>query len=360
MSSLVVLLSLAACGAREGATAEEEVETRSDAIINGMGRNEATFGGVLVEGASPCSGSLLAPDLVLTHARCANATQVRSAGVAIAVEISRVAPGSGGELVTLQLRKKFPSTTFVWQLTRTRVVKDEVLSCFGFDGSRVFGSGTFRVIDVSGDVISLRGGPVGLGQAFDVGVSDDGGFCIRDGNFELAATLAQKGPGARAFQVTGLQSVFADLMNAIVQARSQFAITLVDDPNKVTPNVLTLDAVRGLTSLPRVARDPRQGFYLAPTGAPDEVRLVNANTGQCLAMGFQAIAVSCDVTRSNQKFKMNYLPSFFTTGGMTDGYQFSAGLCLPTLGGSVPALPCGVLAQQLPGYDVFGMWLNQF
>lgn len=348
-----VLLSslLFACGGPVESTA-----STSQAITSGNARADDVFGAGLVDApGTACSSAFLAPDLVLTHARCLGGTKVTVAGKTYDVELGR-SVSINKELATLQLKKQVPATVFNWTPTRTRVTSTDVLTCFGFDVSRVLTSGTFRVVDLSGEAIFLQGGSSFPGT-FGVAPIDDGGFCIRDGSFEIVATLAAApaAPGApRAVQVDTLGKGVNDLMAAVVQARSQWAITLVNDPNAASPAALTLSGT-ALIPLSRVARDPSQAFYLARGAAPDLVSLVNANTGLCVfGSGVLAGARSCNFASTSQQWKMESFQAF--PGPLKDAYRFrlvaNPALCL-SVGGS-PLVPCTLAAAN------FGMWLNAF
>lgn len=358
MKRIVASLCLAACGPLESMEADGAAST-SQAIVNGNFRSDVTFGGALVETAtSTCSGAFLAEDLVLTHIRCKAATRVWVGGKKYSIKLARNVPFNN-DLAALQLRQEVPSIATL-RPTNRRVSSGEQLSCFGFDAQRTFTSGEFRVTDLSGDFIFLAGG-LGFSGTFGVDTTDDGGFCIRDGG-ELAAIFSLKGTASpRAVQVDQASGWLANLMNAVVQARSRASLTLVNDPNLATPTTLTASGT-ALTSSPRVAKSLPQAFYLAPAvpARPEVVSLVNADSGRCVsASGLflpTANLATCAMSTSRQQFVLVSSSNVFPAG-MTDGYKLESlgapGWCLvPT--GAPFLVPC------TSSQASFGFWLNLF
>lgn len=364
MKRLVPLLCLAACGPLEPMEAED-LASSTQPITNANPRSELTFGGALVELAGgDCSGAFVARDLVLTHVRCLASARVWVNGQKYSVKLARRVPFSA-ELAALQLKQQVPVTT-VLSGSSTRVASGEALSCFGFDGSRRFGSGAFRVTDLSADTIYLRGG-VAFGGSFGVERSDDGGFCTRDTTAEIVAVLASNGgPTPRAVQVDQLASWLTNVMVAVGQSRSQASLTIVDNPNSVTPTVLAEN--NGALSLQRrVAQSPQQAFYFAPVmpGRPELIALVSASTGTCVEVRtlptippFPPLTTArlarCNFTSSAQWFVQTSFPNVFGPN-LTTGYTLEAptspGTCLFPLTGST-LVDCR-------GAKV-GYWLNLF
>lgn len=349
-------LVLVACGGL--VEDEQEVATAERQIVSGNPRVDATFGGALVDaGTTRCSGAFLAPDLLLTHARCFEARTVSVGGLSYSVKLARRFQHLSAEVVALQLRREVKPPLNPRTITRTRVAVNERLSCFGFDSQGAFTSGEFTVSALSGDVIDLTGG-FGFNGPFGVELSDDGGFCMRDGSIEIAAVLsASKYLTPRAVQVDLLEQPVVDIMAAVIQARSRSSVALVDDPTLTLPDALMLNSSLMRATL-QAPRTPKQGFYLAPTSHPNVVSLVNANTGTCLylspAYGGTIGDRRCVATDTTQQWSQEYVLGVFG-GGATNGYRYRAltnpALCLSVRGWRVDC--------NLPDANL-GLWLNPF
>jgi hypothetical protein len=365
MNRIVLVLCLAACGPLEPMEAGSTASTEQP-IVNGNVRTDTTFGGALVEAVGPngpttCSGAFVANDLVLTEARCSGATGVFVSGLRSPVKLVR--PTAHPTVVAVQLRKPVPGVT-VLRVTMQRVTSGETLSCFGFDAQRTFTSGTFVVRDLSGDFLFLAGG-MGFNGSFGVAGSDDGGFCLRDSTFELAAVLTRGTSGAaRAVQADLQAGWLADVLVAVAQARSRTSLSLVHDPNAPSPLTLTAPG-RALQPALRQSGSLAQGFYLAPVvaGRPEVVALVSAESGQCVVvsrglLGFPGRAglTRCNFASSAQWFVQTSHAKAFT-GNLTTGYRlespFTPGECLSATGASV-LMPCGRVGSTV------GFWLNLF
>lgn len=358
MKRFIALLCLAACGPVEPMEADPSAST-AQPIIGGNVRSDVTYGGALVESpTATCSGGFVARDVVLTHRRCIDATRVWVGGQKYAVRLGRAVPFNG-ELAAVQLRQLVPSTVAILQASTQQAVAGESLSCFGFDASRTFTSGVFQVTDVTADAFFMRGG-VGFSGTFGIDTSDEGGFCIRDGSYELVGTLARvKGTTPRAVHVAQLTAWLKNVMVAVEQSRSQVSLTLVNDPNLVTPLALTLDGT--LKSSFRVAKSLKQAFYLAPAqaGRPEIVALVNADTGTCVSVptGLPAATMArCSFTSASQRFVLTSRSNAYPSG-MTDGYQLESmnapGFCLTPQS-------AGLLVPCVPALATFAFWLNLF
>lgn len=314
------------------------------------------FGGALViDGPAVCSGVFLESDLVATHADCVTNKTVVVSGSVYAVKLGRSVPGAV-TLATLQLRKEVTSI-FLPGLTRRPVQSGETLSCFGFDATRAFTSGTFKVRDVSGSQLFLEGGASHYMTSFSVEETDLGGACFRDGATEAVAILTgtTNGTIATAVQVDSLLAARRDLMNAVVASRTQGAVTLVDDPGLASPLALGVNATGTLLASPRVSTLLSQAFYLVPLTAPRVVAMVNAETGRCLAAMSPPRAVSCDFANPQQHWEVASVSTTAFSAGFRDGYRFRS---------MVPPSPCltvgGATTSCSSQGTTLGLWLNPY
>lgn len=312
------------------------------------------LGGVLVIGGPrTCSGVLIEPNLVLTHAQCVANREVTDGTSTVTVRLARVVPGSS-ELVTLQLHKALDAAPRVLAaLGATR----ESLICYGFDATGTFTSGGFSIVDLNGTTISLAD-RYPVDGTTTIEDSDVGGFCL-DHNNDVVAILTGATNFSGVATATTVDAVIAshrDLVFSLEETVNVGAVTLVDDPGVVLPNVLGVIANGTVRSEVRAAGATSQGFYFVEQGTLDVVLLLNAATSQCLVVSGSSVrSTSCSKADLAQQWWVERVQVRFSNG-FTDGYRVHVldaanGQCLSRQGGLGN---CQTVAT------LFGFWLNWF
>jgi len=356
---LSLLLSTAACGG------DDEIASSPSAIINGWSRDPRTFPVGLSDAS--CSLSMIGPDVGFTSRDCAAKTKtVTLDGKSSSVRVQRdmVIGTAGltryveGPIVAVQLQRSISKHPGLG-IDKTPLASGEVVDCFGYSGGRLR-SGSFRIGDISKGLYYLRGMRSGSGVPYEVSGEDVGGYCQRDGSYEIAGILVQETQHgvATLAPVDHLKSGHGDMLYAASAARQGIAVRILDEAGHqyLTARLGTL----GLHTAGHYLDDRQQAFYLdevtsPPAGGFDWYRLVDVATGQCATVtgGTPAVIQSvCDAKLKNQMFLAEHS---YLNGKEVYRFHGSGGV-IDRIGGSVPV---SINPASQAGTQWWNMWLTR-
>ncbi len=313
---------------------EEDIGFDESAIINGGGLGptpEISFGLGLTEAG--CTVTFLENNDGLTTRTCAaKSSKVTVGGITKRIRVVREVVDSSRnkspEVVAINLngRVKLAGNPFTRRADPTPVKDGERLDCFGFFGGKLT-SGVFEVADGSGTHLNLKG-RLGFNGPWAISKEDLGGFCARDGSFNVAAILIKETTNgiATAARTHDLSRGVADVLYAAEVAHNG-AVRLLDAEygDFLTARTVSPYGER----LPQLAHRTSQAFILdrisnPPAGGFDWYRLVDVVSGECLTAPSPIPRAPtlvriepCDVSALDQMF---FATSIYKNG--RDHYSF--------------------------------------
>jgi len=357
--SLALVAPLAACEFEDPGVGESSQE-----IVNGHTRDPKVFAvGVTDAG---CTVTMMDHDFGFTSAKCAAASRMVSiAGSDQKIRVVRTMASKGGsvrsiesQVVVVQLwRTLMPK--FQRFIERAKVRAGDTLDCIAYDSAGQLRGGSFDVMDLNNGNAYLRGRPSLNLLPYEVADEGVGGYCQRDGSYDIAAILIKPTANgvAEARLLHGWDSGLEDMRYASAVADKGVAVRLLDASKKRFLDAPLLGGTRVVTT---ASPGTTQAFYLdevrnPPGGGFDWYRLVDVATGQCQTVipnSPAVVATPCDPSNTDQMFYSEYTSStgqyrFHGTGGVIDAS--GSGNSQVTIAGASTAM-----TQQ------FKMWLTQY
>ncbi len=347
-----------------GCVDQPDVDEQHQAIINGLRADPKTLAMGITD--TGCTVTMMSHDFGFTSAKCASgAKTVSIGGDSQRIRVVRRLADAGG---TMRSVDKDIVTVQLWRTLAPKYGRGvdpqplnigDIVQCVAYDGTDLR-SGLFEVSDSSTSArLFLRGRPNPNNLLdYEVAPSGVGGYCQRDGSFEIAAILTEetKSGVATAKVTRHLGGSLDDMLYAAAAADQGVAIRLRD-----ARDGRFMDApIWGVVTRVDGTNSPgtSHAFYLddvrnPPGGGFDWYRLVDAATGQCqTARTFDLVTLPCDPRDRNQMFYSEYISS-------TGHYRFHA------VGGVLDAVSTGQARVDIKpaGSDLsqrWDMWLTRY